>query len=50
MLAGLVWDFIKCNYLFLLNNEPIDFKLNTQSNIEYKGTMGEVFAKLDEML
>ena len=47
--AGLVWDF-KGNHLVVLNREPLDFKLNAQNDIEYTGSMGDVFAKLDNML
>ena len=47
--AGLVWDF-KGNHLVVLNREPLDFKLNAQNDIEYTGSMGDVFAKLDKML
>ena len=47
--AGLVWDF-KGNHLVVLNREPLDFKLDAQNDIEYTGSMGDVFAKLDNML
>ena len=47
--AGLVWDF-KGNHLVVLNREPLDFKLDAQKDIEYTGSMGDVFAKLDNML
>lgn len=47
--AGLVWDF-KGNHLVVFNREPLDFKLNAQNDIEYTGSMGDVFAKLDNML
>lgn len=47
--AGLVWDF-KGNHLVVLNREPLDFKLNAQNDIEYTGSMGDVFAKLDNVL
>ena len=47
--AGLVWDF-KGNHLVVLNREPLDFKLDAQNDIEYTGSMGDVFAKLDKML
>lgn len=47
--AGLVWDF-KGNHLVVLNREPLDFKLNPEHDVEYTGSMGEVFALLDKML
>lgn len=45
--AGLVWDF-KGNHLVVLNREPLDFKLNTENDMEYTGSMGDVFAQLDK--
>ena len=47
--AGLVWDF-KGSHLVVLNREPLDFKLNPESDIEYTGSMGDVFAELDKKL
>ena len=47
--AGLVWDF-KGSHLVVLNREALDFKLNPESDIEYTGSMGDVFAELDKKL
>ena len=47
--AGLVWDF-KGSHLVVLNRELLDFKLNPESDIEYTGSMGDVFAELDKKL
>ena len=47
--AGLVWDF-KGSHLVVLNRELLDFKLNPESDIEYTGSRGDVFAELDKKL
>lgn len=45
--ASLVWEF-NGKHLVVLNREPLDFKLNDEKDIEFNGSMGEIFAELDK--
>lgn len=43
--AGLVWEF-KGGHLVVANREPLGFTLNPESDIEYTGSMGELFGEI----
>lgn len=46
--AGLVWEF-HGRHLVVVNREPLGLQLNPDSDMEYVGTMGELFQEIIEI-